>query len=424
MRFTYFIFFTFFISHLVIAQRNCATDLYAQQLLLKNPELESRILQDTNFENNQMELDALKDIIVIPVVVHVVYKTPEENLSDVIINDQIKILNNDFSGLNSDISNTPFSFKNLVAGDCGIQFKLYAITRTQTKVNVFSYYNDYIKLSQFGGQDVGQYPTNKFLNIWVGNIQKDKPDDLLGYATFPREATFNMDGVVIHYKAFGITNMTVHFNQGRTATHEIGHWLGLQHLWGGADPNDADCGDDGISDTPIQQYSNEGCPTFPQFSCGNEPKGDMYMNYMDYVDDQCMCMFSSKQKDRMRANFLANGARVDIIRGNDVNREILLADTLRNDENAPLFTNIMNDSIAWTKINNATKYTLKLKPLGEDTVYILTTEDENAYISGLQDDKIYEFTISVQLNDDQVITGNSIIFELNKEKESILLKEY
>src|SRR6185503_7844831 len=96
------------------------------------------------------------------------------------------------------------------------------------------------------------------------------------------------DGVVIDDNAFGSTGtVQAPYNKGRTATHEVGHWLNLRHIWG-----DANCGDDFVNDTPTQQTSNVGCPNYPHVTCGNGTNGDMFVNYMDYVNDACMAMFS------------------------------------------------------------------------------------------------------------------------------------
>jgi len=122
---------------------------------------------------------------------------------------------------------------------------------------------------------------------------------LLGYAQFPGgpDAT---DGVVILHSAFG-TNGTAAapFNLGRTTTHEIGHWLNLNHIWG--DDGTGCSGTDNVADTPNQGGANTGAPSLPHISCSNGPNGDMYMNYMDYVDDRAMVMFSAGQVARMQA---------------------------------------------------------------------------------------------------------------------------
>ena len=131
---------------------------------------------------------------------------------------------------------------------------------------------------------------------------------LLGYAQFPGGQP-ETDGVVINYKAFGTTGTAqAPFNLGRTATHEVGHWLNLRHIWG----DTSDCsGTDFVDDTPKAQRQNYGTPTFPHISCNNAPNGDMFVNYMDYVDDEAMFMFTTGQVERMAATFL--GPRIGFV---------------------------------------------------------------------------------------------------------------
>jgi hypothetical protein len=149
-----------------------------------------------------------------------------------------------------------------------------------------------VKKKAQGGADA--WPSDRYLNVWVCNLA----DGLLGYAQFPGGPP-TTDGVVILYTAFGTSGAAAApFNLGRTATHEIGHWLNLRHIWG----DRSDCGGtDFATDTPNQQLPNTGKPTFPHVSCNNGPNGDMFMNYMDYVDDNAMFMFTPAQVLRMNA---------------------------------------------------------------------------------------------------------------------------
>ncbi|MBT8205672.1 MAG: zinc metalloprotease, partial [Eudoraea sp.] len=160
--------------------------------------------------------------------------------------------------------------------------------------------NDAMKFSSNGGSDAVD-PANK-LNIWVCNIG----GGILGYAQFPggNAAT---DGIVVSPQFFGSTGyVQAPFNEGRTTTHEVGHWLNLRHIWG-----DGRCNrDDFVADTPKSDRPNYGCPSFPTVHCRST---DMTMNYMDYVDDGCMYMFSNGQKERMRAIFTAGGPRDSFI---------------------------------------------------------------------------------------------------------------
>ena len=164
---------------------------------------------------------------------------------------------------------------------------------------------DKIKKASTGGLDA--WNASQYLNLWVGTIG----GGILGYAQFPGGAAAT-DGVVISPVYFGRTGtVTSPYNLGRTASHEVGHWLNLNHIWG--DDSGACTGTDNVSDTPNQGSENYGKPVFPHVSCSNGPNGDMFMNYMDYVDDNAMFMFSNGQSSRMNALFASGGARVGLL---------------------------------------------------------------------------------------------------------------
>jgi hypothetical protein len=241
----------------------------------------------------------------IPVVVHVVHNTAQQNISDAQINSQIEVLNRDFRRTNPDIASVPAAFAPLTA-DARLQFALATkdpqdnptngITRTQTARASFTD-NDEIKSAGTGGVDA--WPADRYLNIWVAPRITSSIGDLLGYAQFPGGAAAT-DGVVILHSAFGTTGTaSAPFNRGRTTTHEIGHWLNLRHIWG--DDGNGCNGSDFVADTPNQAGPNFGTPAFPHVTCNNGPGGDMFMNYMDYVDDIAMFMFTAGQVVRMQA---------------------------------------------------------------------------------------------------------------------------
>ena len=269
--------------------------------------------QDPGFRTRQFNLEnatlrrmlrpinsAKKRLITIPVVVHVVYNTASENISIAQIKSQITVLNKDFRKKNTDWKKTPDVWKGLVS-DTGIKFKLASkdpqgnptkgITRTKTTRTSFGT-GDTVKSNKNGGKS--PWPTNRYLNIWVCTLS----DGLLGYAQFPGGPSAT-DGVVILNAAFGTKGTAAPpFNKGRSATHEIGHWLNLRHIWGDTE----DCsGSDFVSDTPNAAGPNYGKPVFPKVTCSNGPNGDMFMNYMDYVDDDAMFMFTSQQVERMHS---------------------------------------------------------------------------------------------------------------------------
>jgi hypothetical protein len=232
--------------------------------------------------------------ITIPVVVHVVYRTDTENISDAQVQSQIDVLNQDFMATNTDINKVPPPFTDLV-GNPQIRFELAAngIIRKQTEQPSFGV-NDTVKSSATGGSDPRD--TNRYLNIWVCTLGRS----LLGYAQFPGGPP-ETDGVVILNRAFGTRGTAAApFDKGRTATHEIGHYLNLSHIWG--ESRFDNCTDsDFVDDTPNQFGPNTGKPSFPRRSCSRSQHGDMFMNYMDYVDDDSMFMFTLGQVVRMRA---------------------------------------------------------------------------------------------------------------------------
>jgi len=211
-------------------------------------------------------------------------------------------LNKDFRKLNIDTINTPNVWET-IAADCEIEFCMATvdpngnptngIDRFQTTVNSFDISDDGVKHTSDGG--VAGWPSDDYLNIWVCNL-----DNLLGYSTVPTNWSDPDDGVVIAFQYFGtIGTIQAPYHKGRTATHEVGHWLNLDHLWGSGWNS---CGNDQVNDTPTQEWENYGCPSFPESpnSCNTtNANGDIFMNYMDYTNDACMNLFTQGQKTRM-----------------------------------------------------------------------------------------------------------------------------
>ena len=268
-----------------------------------------------SFRSNQLKIDEATERsilsgraqqitrrdITIPVVVHVVYKRQAENISKTQINSQITALNKDFSASNADIANVPAVWSGQV-GNATITFKLATrdpdgkatdgITRTKTDRDFFAPNGDPVKRKSEGG--VAAWPTKRYLNLWVCQLA----GTLLGYGQFPGGPA-KTDGVVILHSAFGTTGtVKAPFDKGRTATHEVGHWLNLRHIWA----DTMGCGgSDHVVDTPNAAGPNSGKPTFPKITCNNGPNGDMFVNYMDYTDDAAMFMFTAGQVARMSA---------------------------------------------------------------------------------------------------------------------------
>lgn len=255
------------------------------------------------FRAHQMRLEGVTDkrrqlafdikavpIVTVKTFVHVVYKTDEQNISNAQIKSQMAVLNRDFRAANPDKAHVPAPWKGLVA-DSRIQFTLVKVTRTKTDVAAFTH-DDKVKKAATGG--IAPITPKTHLNIWVCPLS----GGLLGYAQFPGGPPLT-DGVVINFRAFGTMGTAeAPFNRGRTATHEVGHYFNLRHIWG----DTPDCsGSDMVADTPNCAGPNYGTPAFPTITCGNGPHGDMFVNYMDYTDDAAMCMLTTQQAVRMRA---------------------------------------------------------------------------------------------------------------------------
>jgi hypothetical protein len=284
--------------------RWCGAMEVHRRLLTLNPEYAENRAQIENaaFAYEHLETaTARQSLVDIPVVVHVVHNTPEQNVSDEQIHSQIEVLNQDFRAGNPDVDKVPEAWQDLVA-DARIQFHLArtdplgrptdGITRTPTSTPDWDT-DDLVKFSLSGGHDA--WPADVYLNFWVCRLRRG----LLGYAQFPGGAA-STDGVVVTHTGFGTTGTaTAPFDGGRTAVHEIGHWLNLRHIWG--DDDEGCSGSDFVADTPNQGGPNTGSPGFPHVSCGNGPNGDMFMNYMDYTDDAAMFMFTKGQAARMDA---------------------------------------------------------------------------------------------------------------------------
>lgn len=299
------------ISNLDAQERGCGTmDLYKTSLD-ENPHLHKTRNQIEEFTRNSLGQKGASEVVFIPVVVHVVYRTAAENISIAQVQSQIDVLNEDFGRTNSDASQTPSQFQG-VADDMDIRFCLAqrdpsgqatnGITRTQTDANSFGL-GGAVKSENTGGKSA--WPSDQYLNIWVCNLSSP----LLGFATLPGSAAPGQDGVVIDYTNFGRTGaVQAPYNRGRTGTHEVGHWLNLLHIWGDDENSSDNCaGSDQVSDTPNQGGFYLNCPAANSSSCGS---ADMFMNYMDYVDDDCMNLFTRGQKERMFATL--NGFRSSI----------------------------------------------------------------------------------------------------------------
>ncbi len=423
IRFSFIIFCLIFFCTLCIGQRNCiAPNIYSNTIQLF-PNLKEKFAA-INIESFKAKeyLSEVMGIITIPVIVHIVYKTEEQKISLDQINSQIEVLNEDFSGTNKDIVNVPGSFKVRLAGDCGIRFKLDSVIWKKTETSLFVFNtnpltyrpeaeSEPIKFASKGGSKVVSPLTR--LNIWVGNIIQDsagKRKSLEGYASFPPGIPEDVDGIVVNYRNFGRLNLYGPYNKGRTTTHEVGHYLNLRHIWG-----DAECGDDFISDTPVQQAANRNCINGVKTSCNNGPLGDMYMNYLDYVDDDCMYMFTKEQAECMRRTFAQYRPGFLLVS---------TPDYLPQWQTIPRFSSTIKD----LKQGTDTAYISLLKSISDESVkvylkevtgnnwIVATTKDSILNITGLKPEVLYELKIKDPKNNSKELEDiPSIIFMPRKE---------
>lgn len=319
----------FITSNLIYAQkvRTCAAHEASTALMERDSNYAKNVEKNNRIATNSKNARIAAGPYTIPVVVHVLYNNATQNISDAQIQSQIDVLNQDYNLLNSNfLTGTPTAFQAL-AGNTQIHFALAkrdpngkptnGITRTATNVTSFTYNSgDKEKFTATGGHDA--WDADKYLNIWVCNLS-----NALGFAYFPGGPK-SIDGLTIAFECFGTTGTAkAPYHLGRTATHEIGHYLNLMHIWG----DKSDCtGNDKVDDTPQHHDANYTCQTFPYKVCSSTTtNGEMYMNYMDYSPDICMSMFSQGQASRMisaltnsRATILTSDAAKPYTNKNDV----------------------------------------------------------------------------------------------------------
>ncbi len=302
------------------ASHRCGSNEYNAMMMQLDPSFEAaqrNIEAYTQLQNNNLA-NNVQVAVTIPVVVHVLYNNSiaGSNISDAVIKTQIDVLNEDFAAYNSDIVKVPPFFRNLV-GDSDIRFELATrdpngnvtngVTRTLTAKTAFQTTLNDAKYATTGGHDI--WNRNQYLNLWVVPEILDGSGfpGVLGYGQFPGGAVAT-DGVVIGFEYFGRVSAGSPYNYGRTATHEVGHWLNLRHIWG--DDGTACTGSDMVNDTPNSAGSNGGSVVSAPITCNNGPRGDMFMNYMDYSDDKYLYMFTNGQITRMQA--IITGARASL----------------------------------------------------------------------------------------------------------------
>lgn len=305
--------------YLQAQQPKCSTASKRNARLELSPVLQSKVARleqlTSAYTSNASEFSRLRAPLSLPVVVHVLWRTEEENISEDQILSQMAVLNEDFRQLNENFQDTPEAFRS-VAADIEIEFCLAStdpngnptngITRTHTFTDDIGATEDWYS-TYYGGKDA--WDVDRYINIWVCDIGDD---GTLGFAFLPGTADPpEADGLVIGHQYFGTTGTVrdAEFNNlGRTVTHEMGHYFNLEHLWG---PEWGGCDeDDFVSDTPEQYEDSFACPDYPFYDdCTFEGNGIQFMNFMDYTDDECMTMFTEGQKMRIWAalNYARSG---------------------------------------------------------------------------------------------------------------------
>jgi Pregnancy-associated plasma protein-A/Secretion system C-terminal sorting domain len=339
------------VPNILFAQhRTCGSVHAMQKQIAQDPTMQARLdaieLQTAAYINKFVDKKK-RATAVIPVVVHILHNGESvgsgANISQAQVLSQITALNEDFRKVNTDSlpSNHPFQS---VTADCEIQFCLATLSPTNAPTSGILRYN--INANSISDDDVDLsvkpqtiWDASKYLNIWVCNVTSS--GGILGYATAPGGDP-SLDGVVILTTAFGYTgNVVAPYDNGRTTVHEVGHWLNLRHIWG-----DNNCATDFVSDTKPAQDANYGCPTFPHnpnVCAGTDANGEMYMNYMDYVNDACMVMFTKGQKARMLATL--NGARASLASSTGCGLNVAIAKPKSSLQYVNIFPNPVKDKM-------------------------------------------------------------------------------
>lgn len=332
------------------AVTRCASTERDSLRLLRNPALRNLRMQSEAAIQNYLHTQAgartqAGTTVTIPVVVHVIHSRTDNviggagnsNISDAQIQSQIDVLNEDYGNT----SGYKHHYTDSLAVDTGIRFKLASVVRTYNATSQFSPITDADDLAEISPA----WFTNRYLNIWVTRLN----DRYLGTSQFPVVTELNSrtqglatteneetdaltDGVIIDFRYFGRNSEAITsriYNLGRTTTHEVGHWLGLIHIWG-----DATCGTDYCDDTPIANTKNEttdvSCsPVYSQCRPGIVTR-NMTENYMDYSPDVCMSIFTNDQKERMHAVLALSPRRAKLVEYSQLVTENLLVEIYPN----------------------------------------------------------------------------------------------
>ncbi len=296
------------IVNIAKSQHKCGSDMHYDRIVREHPEV--KLLEDQmNAEADSKKVESRASIYTIPVVFHVIHTNGAENISREQILDQMRVLNEDFNLLNSNRNKLRSTFAGLAA-DCQIKFELAKIDPngncTDGINRVYSSAGVEMDMTTEPVKSLIIWPYTKYLNIWVVSSISGGTGggEVLGYAVFPWTAKFSKDGIVMKSDRVGTIGTAVASDSGRTLTHEIGHWLGLYHVF------QDDCANgDKVDDTPpaTGPFTNANCPAAGNSCSTDSPdKLDLWEDYMDYSNGSCQCLFTKLQKTRMHS-YLTSG---------------------------------------------------------------------------------------------------------------------
>jgi len=385
-------------------ERKCGSMEVLEQQLAADPDMANRMEAierhtEQYMESGNHEHDRV--VVTIPVVFHIIHNGDavgtNENISDALIQAQLNQLNLDFRKLNSDASLIPSVFAG-VAADAEVQFCLAQRTPSgaaTTGINRLNQGQASWTMNQIESslKPSTIWDRNKYLNLWTV-IFGGGDAGTLGYAQFPGGSA-STDGVVLLYSSVGSVASPNPaggaYGKGRTATHEVGHWLNLRHIWG-----DATCGNDQVSDTPTHNTANYGCPAYPHYSTCTGSPVEMTMNYMDYTDDACMYMFTTGQKGRMQALFAAGGSRAGLATsdgctapgGGGGGTTCAIPSGL----NATAITQT-SATLNWGAVSGAGSYNVRARQVGTTTWSTGTATTTSSNFTGLTCNTSYEFQV-------------------------------
>ncbi len=400
--------------------RTCGAMEVLEQQLQNDPEMLLRMeaIERHTESFGRGDQVQFRAVVTIPVVFHIVHNGDPlgtgENLSDAQVLAQLDQLNQDFRKLNADAAQVPAIFQGLHA-DTEVQFCLAQRKPDGTATNGINRIQRTTSSWSMNSIESSLKPStiwnrNEYLNVWSVRFGGSSAG-LLGYAQFPGGAA-STDGVVVVYSSVGSVASPNpaggSYARGRTLTHEVGHWLNLRHIWG-----DATCGNDFVSDTPVHNTSNSGCPTYPHYStCSGSPI-EMTMNYMDYTNDVCMNMFTSGQKTRMQSVLAPGGARASLASSQGCNAPDGGGGGITCGTPSGLNASGITTTSAvlgWTALSGATSYNVRARQTGASSWSTASTGGTSVNFTGLTAGTSYEFQVQGNCNGTLGSYSNSTTF--------------